>query len=269
MNRLALQPDGILVPQEVIDANYLQIGEPYHLSVTLDENLEVEGMFTVVGTYHYFPTVYADSPTAIGNLDYFSSLIGASPPANIWLRLQPDADSSAVLDEIRKDGIVATQVLDARTLVEDEQDKMERVGVVGTLSVGFLAAAVMALTGLLIHTYASLNNRLYRFTVLHAIGLQRRQILGQVLLEYAFLTSYGAVAGAMIGAFATELFAPIFRVTGTREIVLPPLVPVVAQDQIVTMTLIFASVMVLMELAVIAAALYRRLFYALAPKNEG
>jgi putative ABC transport system permease protein len=269
MNLLAQHPDGILVPQEVIDANYLQLGEPYHLSITLADNLEVEGQFTVVGTYHYFTTVYADRPTAIGNLDYFSSLIGAPPPANIWLRLQPGASSATVLNKIRDAGILPTRVLDAGALIKAEQDKMERVGVLGTLTVGFLAAAVMALTGLLIHTYASLNNRLHRFTVLHAIGLQRRQILGQVLLEYAFLTSYGAAAGALIGALATELFAPIFRVTGTREIILPPLIPVVSQDQIETMTLIFAGIMVLLELAVIATALYRRLFYALAPKNEG
>ncbi len=75
---------------------------------------------------------------------------------------------------------------DAINNIRTEQAKFERVGVFGTLTIGFLAAVVMALMGLLIYTYASLRERLERFTILRAIGLLRRQITARVVMEYAF-----------------------------------------------------------------------------------
>ena len=50
---------------------------------------------------------------------------------------------------------------------------MERVGIFGTLTVGFLASAAMAILGLLLYSYASLRDRVYRFSVLHAANKLR------------------------------------------------------------------------------------------------
>ena len=269
MNLLAIQPDGILLPEEVLTANNIRIGEQFPMSISIDQGLGFEATFTVVGTYKYFPTVYADQITAIGNLEYIFSFFGTPMSHNIWLRLQPGVKGADVYEELKNMGIMATQAYDAQDLITEEQNKTERVGVFGTLTVGFLAAAIMALAGLLINTYASLNERLHRFTILHAIGLFRRQILAQVLLEYFFLTAYGAAAGALVGAVTSRLFAPFFRITGAQEIALPPLIPVIAQDQIMHLAMAFGGVMIVLELAVIASALYRRFFNMLAPRSQG
>ena len=97
----------------------------------------------------------------------------------------------------------------------------------------------MAAVGLLTYSYASLQERLYRFTLLRAMGLMRQQIVIQVILEYVFLTVYGAVAGALIGAVASALFVPFFRVAGEGGIPLPPLIPVVAQKEVGWLMAIF------------------------------
>jgi putative ABC transport system permease protein len=137
---------------------------------------------------------------------------------------------------------------------------LERVGVFGTLSVGFLAAVVMAVMALLIYTYASLQERLHRFTILRAVGLQRRQIMGQVVLEYAFLTGYGTLMGAFIGMTASNLFVPLFRVTGEEGVPLPPLIPLIAQDKVMYLIAVFVGLIVLMEVVVVLNALSKRAF---------
>jgi putative ABC transport system permease protein len=118
----------------------------------------------------------------------------------------------------------------------------------------------MALMGLLIYTYASLRERLERFTILRAIGMLRSQITAQVVMEYTFLTAYGAIAGALIGASASSLFVPLFRFTGEQGVPLPPLIPIIAVEQVRYLVTIFVAIIVMLEVIVISRALSRRAF---------
>jgi putative ABC transport system permease protein len=222
-----------------------------------------------VGTYNYFPTVYEDEITIIGNLEYLSSFFGLPMPHRLWLRLQNGAAGEAVLAAVPTTGVETIDTQDAPQMITTARAEMERVGVFGTLSISFLAAAVMAGVGLLTYSYASLRERLYYFGMMRAMGVKRYQVIGQVILEYSLLTSYGATAGVLIGAVATELFVPLFRVTGEAGAPLPPLLPVIAQDQIIPLAVIFAGVMVLLELILISTALYRRLIVALRLGHQG
>jgi putative ABC transport system permease protein len=145
-------------------------------------------------------------------------------------------------------------------MIAEEKTKMERVGVFGTLSIGFMAAVAMAGIGLLLYSYASLRERLYRLAVLRAIGLDLRQIAIQITMEYALLTICGAAVGAFIGTTASTFFAPFFTVTGEKGFPLPPLIPTVEQQHIVYLTVAFAVVMVLLGIIVIARTFSRRNF---------
>ena len=261
MNRLALAPDAILVSQDFLEENHLNIGDQVSLLVSINVELGVDSPFTIVGTYDYFPTVYPDEQiTFIGNLDYLSSFLGITVPHNLWLQLNEGASGEAVLKSMSTLGMTTTKEKDVDQIIKKEQAQMERVGVFGTLSIGFLAATIMATLGLLIYSYASLQDRLYRFSVLRAIGLMRSQIVGQVVLEYTFLTAYGSTVGALVGILASELFIPFFRVTGDEGIPLPPLIPVIVQDGIGSLAVTFAIFIIVMEMIVIVSALYSRLF---------
>jgi putative ABC transport system permease protein len=269
MNRLATSPDSILVSQAFLEENHLQIGDKISIKVLVDFGASVNSSFTVAGTYHYFPTVYEDEVTVIGNLEHLFSFFGLTMPHNIWLRTQDGADGQAILQAVTSTGIETIEEKDARALITEEQAKMERVGVFGTLSISFMAAAVMAAMGLLTYSYASLQERLYHFAMLRAMGLRRRQVVGQVFLEYAILTAYGSAAGVFIGSWTAEFFVPLFRVTGERGIPLPPLLPVIAQEEIIPLAVVFAGIMILLELIVIGSALYRRLFGMLRLGHQG
>ena len=265
MNQLATSSNSILVSEEIFERNRLVIGDDLPLRISINYEFIVNANFKVVGTYKYFPTVYEDDAvTIIGNLDYLSFYVGMVVPHDIWLQFDPRIEGDTVLDPIPiRYGLNTANEKDARGIINAELAKLERVGVFGTLTIGFMAAVVMAIMGLLIYTYASLSERLHRFTILRAIGLLRQQITGQVIMEYTFLTAYGSIAGALIGISASELFVPLFRVAqqeGVTGVPLPPLIPLVAYDKVQYLVAGFVGAIVFLEIAVITRALSKRAF---------
>lgn len=260
MNQLAAWSNAVLIPEDLFEENHLQIGDEINMRVSINYEFNVSTPFKVAGTYKYFPTVYEDKIAFIGNLDYLTFYVGMVVPHKIWTHLDEGVIGESVIDQVPKLNVIAAHPADAEDLIRTEQAKFERVGVFGTLSVGFLAAVAMAAMGLLIYTYASLHDRLRRFTILRAVGLQRRQISTQVIMEYLFLTSFGAIAGALIGAGASHFFVPLFRVTGEQGVPLPTLIPIIAQDKVAQLVVVFVAFIVLSEVAVIARALSQRAY---------
>jgi putative ABC transport system permease protein len=261
MNRLALTPDGILVSRKFLMSNSLRIGDQISIQVDGTDIFKSRSLFLVVGVFEYFPTVYEEQRiTVIGNLDHLTSLFGFIPPHDIWLKITPSASEG----EIRKAApstvnLVPSPGQDARILIAEERGQMERVGIFGTLTVGFLASAAMAILGLLLYSYASLRDRMYRFSVLHAVGLLHREIVTQVVMEYTFLAAFGALAGALIGLLSSQLFVPYFRVTGESGVPLPPLLPLTSDQSMATLAILFTVIILLAEVSTITSALRRKL----------
>jgi putative ABC transport system permease protein len=269
MNRIAVVPDGILVSQEFLDEHALRIGDRLDLLVLPDVGVRLREQFTIVGVYNYFPTAESAPVTIVGNMEYINSFFGIPMPHRIWLRLEAGATRDAVIDAVETTGIIAIEVQSASEILNSEQAEMERVGVFGTLTVSFLAATLMAGLGLLTYSYASLHERLYQFSVLRAVGLQRGEIIGQVGLEYIVLTAYGAIAGVACGVLAAYLFVPFFRISVGSGAPLPPLIPIIAENQIAPLAIVFSLVMIVLELVIISSAFFTRLFEALRMGHQG
>ncbi len=261
MNRLALAPDGILVSQKFLSGNSLQIGDQISIQVDATEIFKTKSLFTIVGVFDYFPTAFEEQRiTVIGNLDQLTSLFGFVPTHDIWLKIRPAASEAAIRKALPGAVSVVPSVgQNARILIAEERAQMERVGIFGTLTVGFLASASMAILGLLLYSYASLRDRMYRFSVLHAVGLLHRQIVTQVVMEYTFLAAFGALAGTLIGLLASQLFVPYFRVTGEKGIPLPPLIPLTSDQSMANLAILFTVIIVAAEVATITSALRRKL----------
>lgn len=269
MNRLAASPDSVLVSQAFLAQHLLKVGDGIPLWVTLDVGFRVQSQFTIAGVYSLFPTTEEAENPIIGNMDYLALLAGATFPHDIWLRVEEGTDSKALLKSVERLGVEAPKWEDSRVLIAAEKAKTERVGIFGTLTVGFLAAALMAVLALLVHSYASLQERLFQFGVLRAIGALRRQLMAQLTIEYGLLVLYGTIAGSFIGAYASELFTPFFRSASQSKVMLPPLIPIIAQDEVIRLTVVFGVVIILVELAATAQAMQRRLFEIMRMGNQG
>ena len=263
MNRLALSPNSILVPQAVMGPLNWREGDEVNLQVSMVRGHSVQDQFVIAGSYDQFATIYHQPWTVIGNMDHVFALAGTDFTHNIWLGVDESVEAIELKQAIRRMGIEPTRWRHVPTRIIEEQARMERVGIFGTLSVGFLAAAIMGFLALLVHSYASLQDRMFQFGVLRAVGVMRSQIIGQITIEYIFLTSYGTIAGAVIGSLCSILFSPFFRVTAAVRNPLPPLVPLIAENEIAVLAAVFAAAIVLVEVSVTFQALTRRLFDAL------
>jgi len=269
MNRLALTPEGVLVTQALLEGLHLQIGDRLPIQVRLADGVTINGNFQIAGLYRHFPTVENNEVVVIGNLDHLFTEAGAEFEHQIWMRTTPNFDDEALFQAVRNKGVEPILQRNARALIAANQAQLERVGIFGTLTVGFLAATIMAMLALLIHNYASLQERLYQFGVMRAIGLWRSQVIIQVVLEYTMLTAYGAIMGAMIGLYTSQLFAPFFRIPERSGLPLPPLLPIIAEDATITLGVTFAALMILCELFVMTRALTARVFAALRMGHQG
>ncbi len=291
MNQLAAYENGVLVSEQLLSHGVYQVGDL--LSIRLDvDGIPLETGFRIVGTYRYFPTVYPrvgkmvesvrpsigrrrtpyvppkyvevdGPPVVVGNLDYLFGQIGTPVMTGIWLKLAPDADRQVILNHIESKGAQVDEYQDARADLAQSQAQVERVGILGTLTIGFAAATVLSGLGLLIYTYASLQERLFRFTILRAVGLAQGQVVGTVLIEYSVLLLYGILCGAAIGALASQLFIPFFQAADRGVLCPPTLVPEIAWREICWITGVFAALLMSAQVGVIAAALRRGVFRAL------
>jgi putative ABC transport system permease protein len=264
MNRLALSLESVLVPRSALTDGNLGIGDDLPMEISLQGSTRLTANFTLAGVYDYLPTDADPNNerilTVVCNMDYLASLIGYIPPHDIWLKVEPGVTAETLKNSVSSVlGIRLENIQDTRAIVATEKNKMERVGIFGTLTVGFLATSLMAILGLLVYSYASLRDRMYRFAVLQAVGLLRRQIVTQVVMEYAFLSLFGSLGGAGIGIMAANLFVPFFRYTGGRGVPLPPLMPMLATSQVQNLIIIFSILVIFVEVVTIASALRRHL----------
>jgi putative ABC transport system permease protein len=291
MNLLASRGDGILVSQRTLEKGQYQVGDTLQVYVSVN-GVPLDAIFHIVGTYRYFPTVYdkvgkevekvrqsawrrrtpysppvymeVDGPPAVvGNLDHVFGQIGATMAHGIWLKLTPDADRQAIFDQIESRGVQVSEYQDARAEIAGAQARVERVGVFGTLTIGFIAATVLSGIGLLIYSYASLQERLFRFTILRAVGLSQQQVVTTVMIEYLVLLLYSVVGGVALGALASRLFIPFFQAADKGVLNPPTLVPQIAWHEVGWISGAFATVLVVAQGAVIGAALRRGVFQAL------
>ncbi len=92
-----MTPDGILVSRKFLTENSLRIGDQISIQVDATEIFKSRSLFTVVGVFDYFPTVYEEQRiTVIGNLDHLNSMFGFVPIHDIWLKIQPTAEEAQI-----------------------------------------------------------------------------------------------------------------------------------------------------------------------------
>ncbi len=267
LNRLGAESKGILVTRSFLQESALGLGDTFPLDVYVDAAVQ-RIHFVIVGAVDYFPTIYEDQVVMVANLDYIHRQCGGVQPHGIWLRTAPGTSSRALLDSLEEMGVVPVHEMDSRHMIAEDQQRLERVGIFGNLSVGFLAGSLLAWLGMLIYTFASLIGRTRRFTVLRAIGLGLRQVLTTVSIEYLGVILYGIFAGTVAGVMTSRLFIPYFQFTEDPSIQVPPFVPRIAWTEILWIIVAYFAVLTLAELIVLARATQREVFQALRLGEE-
>jgi putative ABC transport system permease protein len=262
MNRLAVDPAGILVSRDFMARQRLNVGDPLRLTVSVEGETH-EILFNIAGPLKLFPTLYPqDGPFFVANLDHIHERMDGIFPYDVWLAVDPNVPTRAIVSGARALGFNVVGVSDARTTILEEQTRPERQGLFGLLSVGFLAAAILTVLGFLVYAVISFRRRFIELGMLRAVGLSATQMAGYLAVEQALLILTGLGVGTALGVWASSLFIPYLQVGSDKTALVPPFVVQIAWDELWTIYAIFGAMFVLAVLVLIVLLLRMRVFEA-------
>jgi putative ABC transport system permease protein len=244
MNRLAYDPAALLVDRDTWEQFHLNTGDRVTVQIRIGERHTLT--FKVAGVLDYFPTLYPeDGPFFISNLEYIFESTSGLQPYDVWLRTAPDADTRAIIQGINAMGVAVVRVQDARLALESTFAAPSRQGMLGLLSVGFLAAVLLTVVGFLLYALFSFRERFVQLGVLRAIGLSARQMGAYLALEQFIMILIGVAAGTGIAVLAAYLFIPHLPVAFGSHPGTPPFVVAIAWEDIARVYAIFSAMLVL------------------------
>jgi putative ABC transport system permease protein len=263
MNTLALQDDGILAPAQFLHDNNLKLGDRLRLRVnTLQESVEID--YRIAGEFELFPGWYPeeDGPLFVGGLDYLFESVGWEFPYDVWLKVDADSDTETIVEGVTNLGINVARWEAPLQQVSDEQQRPERQGLFGVLSVGFIAAAFLTILGFLLFALYSFQRRMVELGILRACGLRARQMAAFLVWELAILIILGAGVGTALGALVSYLFIPFLQV-GSGAAAFPPFVVEIAWPAILRMYFLFGVLFLAALAAFVALLLRMKIFQAI------
>jgi putative ABC transport system permease protein len=263
MNRLALTPDGVLLPRDFMVEQVLDVGDTVNVSVVAYER-STSLRLTIVGSFAYFPTWYPETgPLAVGNLDYFFQEAQAQLPYRVWMETAPDVDYGQLSEDAWDLSLGAEAMMAAPQRILEAQRDPARQGLLGLLSVGFGAAAVLTALGFILYALFSFRRRAVELGVLRASGLSLRHMATFVAWELAFLVVAGGAAGTGLGIWASHAFVPHLQIGAGAAAHVPPFDVTIAWPALLRLYALFALLFIA-ALAVLLRLLVRmKLFQAI------
>jgi len=228
MNALAVYPNGVLVPRSFMGQHALNVGDTFRVRViTYGQSNDLD--LKIVGGFNLFPTWYSeDGPLFVGNLDYLFEQAGGQFPYDVWLQTDLDVDYDQIVEDVRDLRLHVLNWNAPLLAVSAEQQRPERQGLFGVLSVGFVAAALLTVLGFLLYAFFSFRRRFIELGILRAIGLSAGQMTTFLAWELAFLLLIGVIAGTGLGAWVSQLFIPYLQVGTGPSAHTPPFVVEIA-----------------------------------------
>ncbi len=261
MNALAITRNGVLVSRTFFQEQALLIGDNIRITVvTYGQSNDID--FKVVGTFDYFPTWYpSQGPLFVGNLDYVFENAGGQFPYYVWLKTAPHADFKDLGNRS-----LSSRILDWTApglKIAAEQQRPERQGLFGLLSIGFSAAAVLTVLGFLLYALFSFRRRMVELGILRAVGLSAGQMASFLGWELAFLISIGGLLGTGLGAFISKFFIPFLQIGVGETARIPPYAVTIAWPAIFRVYMLFGLLFVIALIALVIMLRRMKIFQAI------
>lgn len=240
LNALAAERRGVLVERRFLARHGLGPGDPLRLTIdVLGERVELT--MVVVGALDYFPTLYPENgPFFVGNLTTLFTHLGGLYPYDVWLATEPGS-TEAIVRALNARGVPVISTWDARARILAEQQRPQRQGLFGLLTLGFLAAGLLTVAGLALHALLAFRERTVELGVLRAIGFSVDQMRRYLAGTQLTLLVLGLAAGTALGIATGRLFIPFLQVDAGLHPNTPPFVPQTAWSEIALVYALFAA----------------------------
>lgn len=263
MNLLALRNDGILLPYDFMTEHILNVGDRVTVLVRAYGTVATLST-TVVGGFEYFPTWYPETgPLVVGNLDYLFQEAHGQIPYRVWLTASSDVDYGQLDEDIWNMNLGAQSLVAAQTQILKEQQRPERQGLLGLLSVGFAIAAILTAVGFVLYALFSFRRRSVELGILRAIGLPTGQMAVFVASELALLILVGGAAGSGLGIWASNAFVPSLQIGGDMIARIPPFVVEIEWPALFRIYALFAILFVVALVILVRLLTQLKLFQAI------
>ncbi len=263
MNALALNPNGVLVPNSFLRQMVLKQGDALRVTVSIPEQrkeltwVEAPIDFQIVGSFDRFPSWEPEQgPFIVGNLDYVFERAGGQFPFDVWLRTDPNPDYHLIENDLKDRGFRILGWEAPGPWVLQALRRPEYQGVVGLLSIGFLACALLTILGFILFTASSFRERAIETGVLRALGCSQREVISFMGWELIVLLSFGLAAGTGIGIWTSGAFIPLLQDGIDPMPILLPSAPQIAWPRVYQVYLLL-GVLYLGSTALLTVALMR------------
>ena len=238
-NRLAGNRNGIIVSLKTATDYNLRIGQEVELQISaLSEWYSTD--VPIIGITNYFPTLDPNNGFfVITNLDPLFELVGTPLPHDYWLSLSPDADHAQVRARARELGFPVIEWQDPEAALLEAMASPSRRGVLGFLSVGFIASILLTLVSAIVQSTAAFRAQAAQLGSLRAMGLGGLSVAVYLILLQGMAAASGILSGTSIGVATTLLFLPLLDFSDG----LPPYLVRVAWADITLVYAIFAAIL--------------------------
>jgi ABC-type lipoprotein release transport system permease subunit len=178
----------------------------------------------ISGVFADFPTTDSTMPIVVADLPTLQvqQAVNNRPqvPTEWWLATNAATDA-ATAAALRATPYSSTSVLDRVERTRALQTDPLALGVIGALTLGFVAAALFAAIGFAVSAAVSARERLTEFAVLRALGLSPGQLAGWLAVEHALLVVVSLAAGTGLGLLLGWLVLPFATMKREPGPVLP------------------------------------------------
>ncbi len=264
LTQLSNHRQGALVSAELKRRGDLEPGD----AITINYNNQRIDAY-VVGVVPYWPSLNPEHrPFVIMNLDHVQEFI-ALEPYDSWYDVTAPEAIPHIVQRLATIGVWEWQRLDTEQILRDLHREPYRRGFFGILTIGFLAAAAVAVLAFVVYTIYSTRQRLIQFGALRANGLSLMQTLGVVGLEQLLTVGIGLVIGIAAGNAATTLFLPFLRDRASEVQPVPPFLIVTNLDDLTRIVAIVGAAFVIGVASLALFMVRARLASALRLGEEG
>lgn len=245
----------VLVSEGFLITNGVAVGD----SVTLPP-LRIPAQATIVGTLGGFPTLDPEVGEIfvmdLATYQHFSYEPGFRVPGpdEHWLAVEGDEEN--VVTTLSAAPFSSQKVSSREELIDQLVTDPVALGMIGALTIGFVAAVVFAAVGFAVSATVSARERLIEFALIRALGLTGRQLGVWLTLEQGVLVLVGLGLGTLIGVVLTATVLPLITLTQDGQPAMPPVVVEYPWPAIIGMEL--AVIAVLGIIVVAMTVLLRR-----------
>jgi putative ABC transport system permease protein len=244
-NRLAGNRTGVIISEKLATANNLRINQEITWQVFAFNQWRQQDKVPIVGIVSFFPTLDPRTqPFIITNLEPLFELATTYLQYDAWMALEPDANPDAVIRKATEMGYPVVTAKVTSQILRAAETAPARRGVLGFLSVGFVASIILTLVGNIVQAAASFRAQAVQLGTLRAMGLGGSSVAQYLILSQGLAVISGIAGGTSIGALTTLQFLPLLDFSGG----LPPYQVRVSWGDILTVYAVFAGVLIFVTL---------------------